>query len=159
MLGLLTTNALAAANGLLLPVKLDSASRTPLVRLLTAAEEVFRTLNSELDLVGIVGTFHERRRNHQADVFEWLKAQFAGAEESPPGDEYPMVMPRPIRLCPHVSESHAAHLPVTHYLRARKIRQSIARDDFEAFAAEFVSRARLRTTPSLRSLPVEGAHA
>lgn len=145
-LGLTTMNALVAAHSLLIPVKLDSASRTPLVRLFTAAEEVHRRFNPELDLIGVLGTFHERRRNHQGDVFDWLKDQFNIADQNLEEGEHPCVFPFPIRLSPHVSESHGAQLPVTHYLRQEGIKKSVAREDFETFTAEFIYRAQL--TPS-----------
>ena len=142
-LGFTTMNALTAATGLLIPVKLDSASRTPLVRLFTAAQEIHGGLNPNLDLIGIVGTFHERVRGHQRDVLGWLNSEFAGVDEDLDEGEYPIVFPYPIRLSQHVSESHAAQLPVLAYLRQENIRQSVAREDFELLAEEFVRRSEL----------------
>ena len=142
-LGLLTVNALTAADYLLLPVKLESASRTPLVRLIAAAEEVHQEFNERLDVIGVVGAFYDTRRQHSRAIFGWLKEQFAEADRELQPEHGSLVFPKPLRNCTHVSESVNAQLPVTAYLREEKIRSSIANEDFNALADAFVLRAGL----------------
>lgn len=140
-LSLLTVNALAAADSSLMPVKLEAASRTPLVRLFLATREVQQQFNEKLELMGVLGTFHITSTNHQAAMFDWLKGQFG--EDGPDAEPHPIVFQTPIRQNVHISESFGHQKTVTHYARDEKIRQCNGVIDFEAFAQEFIERAEL----------------
>jgi len=129
-LGLTTINALAAADRVIMPVRLHSASRTPLVRLFLAAQEVADAFNPGLDLLGIVGTFHRKNLNHSADMIDWLRGTF-------PAD---IPFKTVIRDLTHTAESHAHQKPVTQYVRDADLRGSLAVEDFQALAREFIER-------------------
>lgn len=133
-LGLLTVNALAAADWVLIPVKLDSASRTPLVRLFTAAQEVQQSINSELDLLGVVGTFYRKAANHSSDMLDWLREQFDQEAQE-------LVFRTVIRENTHIGESHGHQMPVTQYVRRQDLRGTIGERDFRALADEFLERS------------------
>ena len=133
-LGLLTVNALAAADTVLIPVKLDSASRTPLVRLFIAAEEIHQTLNPRLDCLGVAGTFYKKTGNHQADMMNWLRSQFSGHGDDEGAED--LVFRTAIRDNTHIRESHGFQMPVTHYMREQKIRHSNGLEPTELFPVE-----------------------
>jgi chromosome partitioning protein len=133
-LGLTTINALAAADRTLMPVKLDSASRTPLVRLFRASQEVQQQFNPKLDLLGVLGTFYKKQVNHSADMLEWLQTTFG-----PAGDD--LVFRTVIRELTHVGESHGHQQPVTQYVKSAGLRGSRAAKDFQDLADEFLERA------------------
>lgn len=133
-LGLTTINALAAADRTIMPVKLDSASRTPLVRLFRATQEVQQQFNPSLDLLGVIGTFFKKQVNHSADMLDWLHETFR-----PAGDD--LVFRTVIRELTHVGESHGHQQPVTQYVKSAALRSSRAAEDFESLADEFLERA------------------
>lgn len=140
-LGLTTINALAAAHRVIMPVRLHSASRTPLVRLFLAAHQVADAFNPDLDLLGIIGTFHRKGLNHSADMIDWLRTTF----------DDDLVFKTVIRDLTHTAESHAHQKPVTHYVRDAELRDSKAKDDFECLAHEFLKLT--ETSPQVVSPP------
>jgi chromosome partitioning protein len=78
-LGLLTLNALAAVDGVLVPVAADYLSMTALKRLLETVELVRARINRRLELAGIVLTRVDRRRSLSADVERTLRERFGDA--------------------------------------------------------------------------------
>ena len=137
-LGLVTVNALVAADSLLVPVEPKSASRTPILTILRLAREVQTLLNPRLDLLGIVPSRFQPRLQHR-QVDEWLRTTF--------GED---VFATVIRESTHVSESHAYQTPVTRYMP--DCNGSI---DFMALCSEFLDRVE-RSTEGLREVRIHG---
>ena len=75
-LTLLTVNALAAADGLLIPVKTDLLSTLGVPQLLDTVAKVQRRANPALRVLGIVPTLHNPRYGHDSDVLAELGASF-----------------------------------------------------------------------------------
>jgi chromosome partitioning protein len=137
-LGLVTVNALVAADALLVPVEPKSASRTPILTILQLAREVQAQLNPRLELLGIVASrFQPRLQHRQVDA--WLRANF--------GDQ---VFDSVIRESTHVSESHAYQLPVTRYMP-----KCNGSSDFKALCSEFLSRVE-KSHQGLREVRIHG---
>lgn len=77
-LGTLLVNALVAADQVIIPVKTDYLSYRGLKALLNTIEEIQsadgdRSLNPDLELLGVIGTMYEKNVNDQRDVLELLK--------------------------------------------------------------------------------------
>lgn len=90
-LNLLTINAMAAAHALLVPLQTEFFALEGLSQLLETMKEVQASVNSELDLHGIILTMHDQRNNLacqvESDVREFM------------GDKvYKTVIPRNVRL-------------------------------------------------------------
>lgn len=79
-LGTLLTNALTAADEVIIPVKTDYLSYRGLKSLLQTIEEIQsgdgdRSLNPDLKLDGIIATMYEKQTNDQRDVLELLNTK------------------------------------------------------------------------------------
>jgi chromosome partitioning protein len=75
-LGLLTVNAMTAASDLLIPARAEYLSLRALVLLLSTINEVRAKLNRDLNIIGILVTFHDTRVLHHAEVLEaWRLAE------------------------------------------------------------------------------------
>lgn len=79
-LGTLLANALVASDGVIIPVKTDYLAYRGLKALLNTIEEIQsedgdRSLNPDLELLGVVGTMFEKNVNDQKDVLELLKSK------------------------------------------------------------------------------------
>ena len=122
-LGLVTVNALVAADLLLVPVEPKSASRTPILTVLRLAQEVQSLINPRLELLGIVASRFQPRLQHR-QVEAWLRAHF-----------HEQVFDTVVRESTHVSESHAFQKPVTQYLSA-----SNGAADYQALCREMLDR-------------------
>ena len=72
-LSLLTVNALAAADGVLIPVKTDFLSLMGLRLLLDSVEKTRQRANPRLKITGIVPTMHNARYAHDQDALEELR--------------------------------------------------------------------------------------
>ncbi len=103
-LGLLTINALVAAQGVLVPLQAEFYALEGLTHLMRTVERIRRALNPSLSLQGIVLTMFDRRNNLcqmvEADVREHLGALV-----------YQAVIPRNVR----VSEAPSHGKPVLLY--------------------------------------------
>jgi chromosome partitioning protein len=75
-LTLLTVNALAAADTLLIPVKTDLLSTLGIGQLLDTVQKVRRRANPELTITGVVPTLFNARFAHDSDVLAELKATY-----------------------------------------------------------------------------------
>lgn len=75
-LTLLTVNALAAADGVLIPVKTDLLSTLGVPQLLDTVGKVQRRANPRLAVLGIVPTLFNARFAHDAEVLAELAATF-----------------------------------------------------------------------------------
>ena len=103
-LNLLTINALAAADAVLVPLQCEYFALEGLSQLLKTVERVRRTLNARLTIQGIVLTMYDRRNSLSAQVAEDVR-QVLGEKV------YQTIIPRNVR----VSEAPSHGKPVLLY--------------------------------------------
>lgn len=103
-LGLLTVNALVAAEAVLIPVQCEFYAMEGLGRLMQTVERVRKSLNPSLAVEGILLTLFDGRNNLHKQVAEEIHEHF-------PGTVFKSVIPRNIRLAE--APSHGA--PVLMY--------------------------------------------
>jgi chromosome partitioning protein len=90
-LGLLTINALSAADAILIPVQSEYYALEGLGQLLATVQRVKEALNPGLDLLGVVITMFDKRTSLSEQVLTELKNHF--------GDKlFKTVVPRNVRL-------------------------------------------------------------
>jgi len=90
-LGLLTINALTAADSILIPVQSEYYAMEGLGQLLNTVQRVRQGLNPTLDLLGVVLTMFDKRTSLSEQVHDELKTHF--------GDKlFKTVIPRNVRL-------------------------------------------------------------
>lgn len=75
-LTLLTVNALAAADTVLIPVKTDLLSTLGIAQLLDTVQKVRRRANPELSITGVLPTLYNARFAHDSDVLAELRATY-----------------------------------------------------------------------------------
>jgi chromosome partitioning protein len=103
-LGLLTINALTAADGLIIPVQCEYYALEGLSKLLDSERLVKTHLNPELEVFGVVMTMYSSRTNLAQQVVEEARKFF--------GDKvFNTLIPRTVRL----SEAPSFGQPVTEY--------------------------------------------
>ena len=90
-LGLLTINALAAAQDLIVPVQCEYYALEGLGQLLGTAERVRRALNPDLRISGFLLTMYDARTKLSSQVADEVRAHFAEAV-------FMTVVPRSVRL-------------------------------------------------------------
>ncbi|MDL2235540.1 AAA family ATPase [Christensenellaceae bacterium OttesenSCG-928-L17] len=90
-LGLLTLNALTAANTLLVPIQCEYYALEGLSQLMNTVKLVRQNLNPELDVEGVVLTMFDARTNLSAQVVGEVKKFFRNKV-------YDTIIPRSIRL-------------------------------------------------------------
>lgn len=76
-LTLLTVNALAAADRVLIPVKTDLLSTLGITQLLDTIRKVQRRANPNLGILGILPTLFNARFGHDSDVLDEVRTTFA----------------------------------------------------------------------------------
>lgn len=103
-LGLLTVNALAAADEVLIPIQCEYYALEGLVLLLRTIEKVKVYLNPDLRIGGILLTMHDPRTNISRQVMEEVRKQY-------PKETYKTVIPRNVRL----SEAPSYGKPISQY--------------------------------------------
>jgi chromosome partitioning protein len=103
-LGLLTVNALTAADAVLIPIQCEYYALEGISQLLKTIELVRQHLNPQLKIAGVLLTMHDPRTNLSTQVIEEVRAHFNGLV-------YNTVIPRNIRL----SEAPSHGLPITLY--------------------------------------------
>lgn len=90
-LGLLTINALTAANSILIPVQSEYYALEGLGQLLATIQRVRQGINPSLDLLGVLLTMYDKRTSLSEQVMQELKNHF--------GDKlFKTVIPRNVRL-------------------------------------------------------------
>lgn len=90
-LGLLTVNALSAADTVLIPVQAEYYALEGLSQLLQVMQEVRKSLNTELELLGVVMTMYDKRTSLSEQVYNEVKEHF--------GDKlFDTVIPRNVKL-------------------------------------------------------------
>lgn len=90
-LGLLTVNALVAADLVLIPVQAEYYALEGLSQLLQVMQQVRRGLNPDLELLGVVMTMFDKRTSLAQQVYNEVKRHFAEKL-------FEVVIPRNIRL-------------------------------------------------------------
>jgi chromosome partitioning protein len=103
-LGLLTVNALTAANRLIVPVQCEYYALEGLAQLLESVERVRAALNPGLALTGLLLTMFDRRTRLSGDVEREVRTHFGPKVFS-------SVVPRSVRL----AEAPSHGLPITQY--------------------------------------------
>ena len=103
-LGLLTINALTAANAVLVPIQCEFYALEGLAQLMNTVQLVQRNLNPALKLEGVVMTMFDARTNLSIQVVDEVKQHFRSKV-------YQTIIPRNVRL----SEAPSHGQPVIHY--------------------------------------------
>lgn len=103
-LGLLTLNALTAANTLLVPIQCEYYALEGLSQLMNTVKIVRVNLNPELEVEGVVLTMFDARTNLSAQVVSEVKKFFKNKV-------YDTIIPRSIRL----GEAPSFGMPITQY--------------------------------------------
>lgn len=103
-LGLLTVNALAAADSVLIPVQCEFYALEGLAQLMQTVEMVRSSLNDKLYLLGLLMTMYDGRTNLSIQVTEEVKKYFSG-------QVFQTIIPRNVRL----GEAPSHGEPITIY--------------------------------------------
>ena len=103
-LGLITLNALAASDTLMVPIQCEYYALEGLSQLVATIRQVKRLYNPTLDLEGVLLTMYDGRTNFSAQVAQEVRRHF-------PGKVLATVVPRNVRL----AEAPSHGLPVTSY--------------------------------------------
>ena len=103
-LGLLTVNALSAANRLIVPVQCEYYALEGLAQLLQSVELVRTRLNPRLGITGVLLTLYDARTTLARDVASEVREHFGGLV-------FDTVVPRSIRL----AEAPSHGVPITRY--------------------------------------------
>jgi chromosome partitioning protein len=103
-LNILTVNALAAANSVLIPIQCEYYALEGLTALLNTIEQIQTTINPELHIEGLLRTMYDGRNRLALDVSAQLLQHF-------PGRVYRTVIPRNVRL----AEAPSHGLPIVQY--------------------------------------------
>jgi chromosome partitioning protein len=105
-LGVLTLNALSAADSVLIPIQCEFYALDGLTQLLDTIKAVRATVNSHLQLEGLLRTMYDPRNNLGADVSNQLERHF--------GDKvFKAMVPRNVRL----AEAPSHGQPIVQYDR------------------------------------------
>ena len=127
-LELLTINALAAADSILVPVQCEYYALEGLSDLMSTMRMVKRKINPALEIFGVALTMFDGRTNFSTQVAQEVRRHF-------PGKVFGAVIPRNIRL----AEAPSHGLPVTAYDRSSRGAQA-----YREMAAEFCKKTELR---------------
>lgn len=103
-LGLLTVNALTAADGVLIPIQTEYYALEGLSQLVNTIRRVRESLNPHLEIEGVVLTMYDARTNLSAQVASEVRRHMNGTV-------YDTVVPRSVRL----SEAPSHGLPIALY--------------------------------------------
>lgn len=108
-LGLITINALTAADSVLVPIQCEFYALEGLSQLIATIRKVKRMYNPHIDIEGVLLTMYDGRLNLTVQVVQEVKRHF-------PQKVYKTVIPRNIRL----SEAPSFGQPVMYFDRASK---------------------------------------
>jgi chromosome partitioning protein len=123
-LGLLTLNALTAADGVLIPIQTEYYALEGLSQLVNTIRRVREGLNPRLEIEGVVLTMYDARTNLSAQVASEVRRHMNGTV-------YDTVVPRSVRL----SEAPSHGLPIALYDPASR-----GADAYRALAGEVAAR-------------------
>lgn len=124
-LGLLTVNALTAADGVLIPIQAEFYAMEGLGNLVNTIRLIRGSLNPRLEIEGVVITMFDRRTRLSFQVADEVRRHLDGTV-------YDTVVPRSVRL----SEAPSHGLPIALYDPA-----SLGAHAYEELAAEVAARA------------------
>ena len=130
-LNLLTLNALAASDSVLVPLQCEFFALEGLSQLMLTVREVRDNLNSALFFEGVVLTMHDKRNNLSGQVEQDVRDNLGALV-------YKTIVPRNVRL----SEAPSFGLPGILYDKGS--RGSVA---YRRLAAEFIRREQSKITP------------
>ena len=119
-LGLLTINALVAADHILIPVQCEFYALEGLAQLMQTVNLVRDSLNSDLRLLGLLLTMYDGRTNLSLQVTEEVKKYFSG-------QVFHTIIPRNVRL----GEAPSHGEPITTYdphSRGAEVYKKLARE-------------------------------
>lgn len=108
-LGLITLNALTAADTVMMPIQCEFYALEGLSQLMGTVRQVKRIYNPLIEVEGVLLTMFQGRLNLTMQVVDEVKKYF-------PGKVYKTVIPRNVRI----SEAPSYGEPVTYYDRASK---------------------------------------
>ena len=123
-LGLLTVNALTAADGVLIPIQTEYYALEGLSQLVNTIRRVREGLNPRLEIDGVLLTMYDARTNLSAQVAAEVRRHMNGSV-------YATVVPRSVRL----SEAPSHGLPIALYDPASR-----GANAYRALAGEVVAR-------------------
>jgi chromosome partitioning protein len=123
-LGLLTVNALSAADGVLIPLECEYFALRGVALLMETIDKVHDRLNDRLELAGILATMHDGRTLHGRQVLERVGEAF-------PDHLFHTVISRTVRF----PETTAAGEPITAYASS-----SVGAEAYRALARELLAR-------------------
>lgn len=112
-LGLLTINALAAADQVIIPMQCEFLAARGLALLLRTIERVKARLNRNLRVAGILPTMYDSRTVHAAEVLNELRETFPG-----------QVFEHPIKHTVRVKEAPGAGLSILDYDPGHEVAQA-----------------------------------
>ncbi|NCC87513.1 MAG: ParA family protein [Clostridia bacterium] len=121
-LGLITLNALCAADTIMVPIQCEYYALEGLSQLMSTVRQVKRLYNSHIELEGVILTMYDGRLNLTQQVVEEVKKFF-------PNKVFKTVVPRNVRL----SEAPSFGQPVMYYDRLSK-----GSSAYEGLAKEFI---------------------
>lgn len=121
-LGLITLNALCAADSLMVPIQCEYYALEGLSQLMSTVRQVKRLYNPHLEIEGVLLTMYDGRLNLTQQVVDEVKRFF-------PQKVYTSVIPRNVRL----SEAPSFGQPVMYYDRSSR-----GSSAYEDFACEFL---------------------
>ena len=108
-LGLITVNALAAADSILIPIQCEYYALEGLSQLMSTVRTVKRMYNPDLEVEGVLLTMYDSRLNLTVQVVDEAKKYFAGKI-------FRTVVPRNVRL----SEAPSFGKPIMYYDRSSR---------------------------------------
>ena len=108
-LELLTLNALATSDGILVPVQCEYYALEGLTDLMSTLRMVKKRVNPRLEIFGVALTMFDGRTNFSTQVAQEVRRHF-------PGKVFSTVVPRNIRL----AEAPSHGIPVTVYDRSSR---------------------------------------
>lgn len=108
-LGLLTINALAAADSVLIPIQCEYYALEGVTKLLESMRMVKSRINKQLDTYGVLLTMFDSRTSLSNQVADEVRAYFGD-------DTFKTVIPRTVKL----SEAPSFGLPIIEYAPANK---------------------------------------
>lgn len=108
-LGLLTINALAAADGLLIPIQCEYYALEGVTKLLESMKLVKASINRELEVYGVLMTMFDKRTTLSNQVVEEVRKYFGNKV-------FKTVIPRSVK----VSEAPSHGLPIAMYAGMNK---------------------------------------
>ncbi|RUO80977.1 cobalamin biosynthesis protein CobQ [Idiomarina tyrosinivorans] len=134
-LNMLTVNAMAAADSLLVPMQCEYYALEGLTALMDTVRQLAEVVNPELAIEGILRTMYDPRNRLANDVSEQLKQHF--------GDKvYRTVIPRNVRL----AEAPSFGAPAMYYDKS-----STGAKAYLALAGELIRRAEKKQTQAVNA--------